>query len=91
VSWKIIAIIISLCMAGVNLAFVLTRQKRMWKKPLRFYMFLIGLYFAGIYSFALTNTTSPILRNGMLTISGVVMLLLGYIAEVIADWRLEIR
>lgn len=58
-------------------------------RPWLIYRGIVLLYFAVIYAMALLGYRSEVLLNGTLTLSGVVMLLLAFIADSIAEPRCD--
>lgn len=86
-----VAIVMAIVCAGANIAYAITNQRRRAKKPVRLVAGLGAIYLAVIYAWAYTDSASYILRSGFLTRLGVITLLTLYLAEVIADWRLNKR
>jgi len=74
---------------AVNLGYVVTCQRRAAKKPLRLLTAGAGLFFIGIYLWALFDPTVYLVRSGILTRLGVIFLLILLMADAIADWRTE--
>lgn len=85
------ATVFSLVYAAISLAYVVTPQRRVAKKPIRFVGFLSALWMAGTYGAASLGLGSQIylLRSGMVAAVGVIAVMSLLVAEVIADWRRE--
>jgi len=82
---RVLAVLASLGVAVANFRFVMRCRRHSWKWRYRLFVGFCGLYFAVIYLVVLFGTTSYILRSGILTISGVVLLMMLNIADVIID------
>lgn len=86
---SVIAIVGALACSGISIAYVLTRQRRKAKKPTRLITAMGCLYFATLYIVGLVNPNIYLIRAGILTRLGVILLFALLISEVIADWRKE--
>ena len=71
----------------INVAYVLTRQRRKSKNPLRLFAAIALGYFVVIYAMPLVGVVPAALRSGVLTRGGVFVLICLLIADVILDWR----
>lgn len=82
---RVLAVLASLGVAFANFRFVMRCRRHSWKWGYRLFVGFCGLYFAAIYLVVLIGTTSYILRSGILTIGGVVLLMMLNIADVIVE------
>lgn len=85
----VLAIGAAAVVVAVNLGYVITRQRRVAKKPLRLLAAGAALFFIGVYLWILFDPTVYLVRSGILTRVGVVFLLILLMADAIADWRTE--
>lgn len=75
-------------MAGINFAWLAIKcKRRSWKRGMRLFSGIVGVYFVVIYTLALAGSHAYPLKSGMLTVIGLIVILMLLIAEVIADWR----
>jgi len=84
---RVLAVLASLGVAFANFRFVIRCRRHSWKWRYRLFVGFCGLYFAGIYLVVLIGTSSYILRSGIMTIGGVVLLMMLNIADVIVEDR----
>ena len=83
----LLSALIAVACAGVELAFVLTSQRRGWKKPLRLFAGVALLYVGAIYFHLLHGVQHYLYESGLLASVGIIITTLLLAAEVIADWR----
>lgn len=78
-------------LAGVviNIGYVVTKQRRKSKNPVRLFAAIALIYFVVIYTMPLVDYTPAVLLSGVLTRGGVFVLICLLIADVILDWRTE--
>ena len=85
----IVASLVALGGAIACFAYVVTRQRRRAKKPTYLAAGFGFVYMGVVYFLGAVGIQSYLLRSGWLTILGLIYLAGVYIANVIADWRVE--